>query len=153
MSILFSVSSILVLPFWILMIVAPHWRWTKRIMQSPFVIIAPAFLYILLVLPHIGEVFPAVVNPTLSGIATLLSTPTGTTIAWVHFLAFDLFVGRWVYLESRERGINAWLMAPILFLTLMLGPLGFLLFLLVRAIPGLTSKKSSPSVNTQANLQ
>ncbi|MCB0074886.1 MAG: DUF4281 domain-containing protein, partial [Caldilineaceae bacterium] len=53
---------------------------------------------------------------------------------WVHFLAFDLFVGRWVYLDSRARGITAWLVSPILFVVLMLGPLGFLLYMAVRAL-------------------
>jgi hypothetical protein len=51
----------------------------------------------------------------------------------VHFLAFDLFVGRWIYLDSQERRISAWLVAPVLFLTLMLGPAGFLLYLAVRS--------------------
>lgn len=145
MSTIFALSSLLVMPFWLLMIVAPYWRWTTRIMRSPFVIAAPALLYVLLVLPRIGEIFPAVVNPTLSGIATLLSTPAGATIAWVHFLAFDLFVGRWVYLDSRERGISAWIMAPILFLVLMLGPFGFLLYIGVRGVAQVKQKRATSS--------
>jgi hypothetical protein len=60
--------------------------------------------------------------------------PVGATIAWVHFLAFDLFVARWIYLDSRERQVSPWLLAPLLFLTLMLGPAGFLLYLAVRSV-------------------
>jgi hypothetical protein len=75
-----------------------------------------------------------VLSPSLAGIAALLGTPAGATIAWVHFLAFDLLVGRWAYLDSRERGVSAWLMGPVLFFTLMLGPVGFLLYLAVRAL-------------------
>jgi hypothetical protein len=67
-------------------------------------------------------------------VAALLGTPAGATIGWAHFLAFDLFVGRWAYLDSRERAISAWLMAPVLFFVLMLGPIGFLLYLAVRAV-------------------
>lgn len=78
--------------------------------------------------------FPAVSSPTLAGIAALLGTPDGATIAWAHFLAFDLFVGRWTYLDGHERGISALLMAPVLFLTLMLGPIGFLLYLVLRSV-------------------
>jgi hypothetical protein len=63
-----------------------------------------------------------------------LGSPAGATIAWVHFLAFDLFVGRWIYLDSQDRRISAWLMAPVLFLTLMLGPAGFLFYLVVRSV-------------------
>lgn len=86
------------------------------------------------ILPRIAEILPAVVGPELTAIASLLGTPAGATIAWVHFLAFDLLIGRWIYLDSRERGVSVWLMGPILYLTLMLGPFGFLLYLLVRRV-------------------
>jgi hypothetical protein len=76
----------------------------------------------------------AVSKPELSGVAALLGSTAGATIAWMHFLAFDLFVGRWVYLDSRERGITAWVMAPVLYLTLMPGLCGFLLYFIVRRV-------------------
>lgn len=132
MQTLFNISGWFVLPFWILMIIAPHWRYTLRILKSPLVILGPVIAYVLLVLPKIGTLLPIVMGPKLPEISLLLGTPEGATIAWMHFLAFDLFVGRWAYLDSRERGISAWLMAPVLFFILMLGPLGFLLYMGVR---------------------
>jgi len=138
MSMFFRVSNLLVLPFWALMILLPRWRWTTRIMRSPLISAAPAALYAALVLPRLSEIWPAVAQPTLGGVATLLGSPAGATIAWAHFLAFDLFVGRWMYLDSQERRVNAWLMAPVLFLTLMLGPAGFLLYLILRFILALS---------------
>jgi Domain of unknown function (DUF4281) len=132
----FDLGNVFVLPFWFLMIVLPHWRWTQRLMHSPLISGMPAALYTCLVVSRLGEVWPAVANPKLPEIAALLGSPAGATIAWAHFLAFDLLVGRWMYLESRERAISAWLMAPLLFLTLMLGPLGFLLYLIVRVAFG-----------------
>jgi Domain of unknown function (DUF4281) len=134
MDLLFRLSSALVMPFWVLVILLPRWRWTSRIMRSPFVSAAPAALYGALVLPRLGEIWPAVSRPTVGGVVALLGSPAGPTIAWVHFLAFDLFVGRWIYLDSQERRISAWLMAPVLFLTLMLGPAGFLFYLAVRSV-------------------
>jgi len=116
------------------MILLPRWRWTERIMRSPFVSAAPAVLYAVLVLPRLGAIWPAIARPTLPGIATLLGSPEGATIAWVHFLAFDLFVGRWIYLDSQERRLSPLLTAPVLFLALMLGPLGFLIYLVLRAV-------------------
>ena len=106
MDTVFSLSSLLVMPLWGLMIFAPLWRVTKTIMQSPWVVAPAALLYAVLVLPNIATVFPAVSNPSLEGIRTLLSSESGATIAWVHFLAFDLFVGRWAYLESRALEIG-----------------------------------------------
>ena len=136
MDVIFSFSFLLVAPFWLLMIVLPHWSWTRRLMQSALVVVPVAVLYAALVLPRLGEVFVEVINPTLASVAILLGSPTGATIAWAHFLAFDLFVGRWVYLDSRKCRINAWLIAPVLFFTLMLGPIGLLLYLSVRRIHG-----------------
>ena len=134
MALLFRLNNLLVLPLWALMILAPRWRWTTRIIHSPLVSAAPAILYAALVLPRLGEIWPAVSRPTLNGVVALLGSPAGATIAWVHFLAFDLFVGRWIYLDSQERRVSGWLMAPVLFLTLMLGPAGFLLYLVVRIV-------------------
>jgi len=133
MDLLFRAGNLLVLPIWALMILLPRWRWTARIMRSPLVSAAPALVYAVPVLPRLGAIWPVVSRPTLPGVAALLASPAGATIAWVHFLAFDLFVGRWIYLDSQERRISSWLMAPVLFLTLMLGPAGFLLYLVVRS--------------------
>jgi hypothetical protein len=134
MGLLFRLSNVLVLPFWALMILLPRWRWTTRVMRSALVSGAPAALYAALVLPRLAAIWPAVSRPTLNGIAALLGSPAGATIAWVHFLAFDLFVGRWIYLDSQERRVSIWLLAPVLFLTLMLGPAGFLFFLVIRSV-------------------
>ncbi len=75
MGLLFRLSNVLVLPVWALMILLPRWRWTTRIMRSPLVSAAPAALYGALVLPRLGEIWPAVSRPTLSGVATLLRSP------------------------------------------------------------------------------
>ena len=58
----------------------------------------------------------------------------GATAAWAHFLAFDLFVGRWIYLDSRSRGTSDWVTGPILFLTLLPGPLGLIVYFIARQI-------------------
>ncbi len=134
METIFSLSFLLVAPFWFLMILVPHWHWTSRIMRSPLVVAPAAAFYLVLVLPQFVTVFLVVLNPTLPTVAALLGAETGATIAWVHFLAFDLFVGRWAYLDSLERSISAWVMAPVLFFTLMLGPIGFLLYLGLRDV-------------------
>jgi hypothetical protein len=132
MTTIFDFSGLTVLPLWLLMIALPHWSVTQRIMRSPLTIMLPAILYALLVLPQIGIVLPVVLQPELEPLSALLASPSGATIAWVHFLTFDLFVGRWAYLDSRERNISAWLMAPTLFCILMLGPFGFLIYLALR---------------------
>lgn len=132
---IFQLSNLLVMPFWFLMILLPHWGWTKRILASLWVIVPAALLYALLVIPALGSLLPSLASPQLATIGALLGTPAGATIAWAHFLAFDLFVGRWAYLDSRERHLTAWLVSPALFLILMVGPLGLLVYLSLRALP------------------
>lgn len=149
---LFSLTNLLVLPFWLLMIVLPHWRWTRRVMRSPLVVVAPAAIYTILVLPRLGALLPALASPTLTGVAALLGSPAGALLGWAHFLAFDLFVGRWAYLDSRERGISAWLMAPVLLLTLMVGPIGLLSYLGLRAIATRRQRRASHVDDTKGAL-
>jgi hypothetical protein len=73
---------------------------------------------------------------TLAGIMALFDSPGGATIGWIHYLAFDLFVGIWIARNADARKISRWLQAPILFFTLMAGPIGLLLYLLLRQLKG-----------------
>ena len=139
MDTIFSLSSLTSIPLWLLMMLAPRWIWTRKIIGSPFMILPAAILYIVLVLPNIASSFPTLANPKLETIQTLLGSSAGATITWVHFLAFDLFVGRWAYLDSLEHNIHPLVMAPILFLILMFGPLGFALYLGTRSFAGRTN--------------
>lgn len=128
----FELSNLLVLPFWILMMLLPHWSVTRRIMACPWVAAPPALLYLVTIVPVAGMVLPEVMNPVQARIMSLLGTPTGTTLAWTHFVAFDLFVGQWIYNDSRDRRYSALWVSPVLLLTLLVGPIGFLSYLTVR---------------------
>lgn len=64
----------------------------------------------------------------------LLGTPLGATAIWAHLIGYDLLVGRWMYLDSRERGVHPLVMAPVLVLTVLLSPLGLLTYLLLRTV-------------------
>jgi hypothetical protein len=133
---LFSISNLLVMPFWLLMIFVPRWPWAARIIRSPLIAVPPALVYAGTVLPLVaqmgGDLFSSF--GTLSGVVSLLSTPQGSLIGWVHFLCFDLFTGRWAYLDAIDKKIPALLMAPVLFFIFMLGPVGLLLYLVIRFI-------------------
>jgi hypothetical protein len=130
----FQIVNFAVLPFWALMIFLPTWRRTRAILGSVCVLVPLPVVYVVLLVPRIGELGPLFNNPQLTDIAALLGRPEGALIGWVHFLAFDLFVGRWIYLDSRERELNPWLIGPILVLTFLLGPCGLLVYLAVRAL-------------------
>ncbi len=129
---LFGLTLAVAAPFWALMILLPGWPRTRRIIGSPLIVLPVVVIYALLVLPELAEVFPAVASPTLGGVRELLGTATGAAAAWAHMIAFDLFVGRWAWLDSRERGVPALVMAPVLLLTILFGPLGLAAYLAVR---------------------
>lgn len=103
-------------------------------MRSPLAAVGPALLYVALILPSLVDHAPVLLRPELYKIAHLLGTPAGAAISWTHFLAFDLLVSRWIFLDSRRRKISGWISAPVLFLTLLLGPVGFLLHLILRRV-------------------
>ena len=132
-SIAFSVGSLVVMPFWLLMLVAPRWRWTARIVGSPAVVAGAIAVYAALVAPQLARLLPVVARPQLPVVAALLGTARGATIAWTHFLALDLFAGRWILLDSAARGSSGWWLRPVLLATLLFAPLGLGLYLLRRA--------------------
>jgi heme A synthase len=71
---------------------------------------------------------------SLDGVMTLFQNKTLVTAGWVHYLAFDLMTGIWIKKNSMKYGISHWILIPCLFFTFMLGPLGLLLYLLIRTI-------------------
>ena len=129
---LFDLAFPLAAPFWLLMIVAPAWGWTHRIVSSPLVVVPPLLVYVALLLPQFAAFAAPVVSPDLPGLTAVLGTPAGAAAIWAHAIGFDLFVGRWMYLDARERGIHPLVMAPVLVLTILLSPLGLLTHLAIR---------------------
>ena len=69
---------------------------------------------------------------TLSGLRNLFMSDGGITLGWTHYLAFDLFVGQWIARDADNKGFHRLVQLPILFLTLMAGPVGLFLWLLIR---------------------
>jgi hypothetical protein len=130
---LFTLTFAAAAPFWALMILLPRWSWSARIITSPLIVLPVLVIYAVLVIPALGDVLPVVTSPTMAGVRDLLGTANGAAAAWAHMIAFDLFAGRWAWLDSRERKVPALVMAPVLVLTILLGPLGLAAYLAVRA--------------------
>ena len=141
----FELCGMVALPFWALMVFLPTWGITKRIIGSPWIVAPAAVIYLVVLLPVANFVLPEVISPVQARIMQLLGTPTGTTLAWAHFIAFDLFVGRWIYCDSRSRMYSPWWVSPILVLTLLIGPVGLLLYLATRTIIGGANVAADPA--------
>ena len=71
---------------------------------------------------------------SLSEVRRLFATDWLLLAGWMHYLAFDLFVGAWIAGETERAGLSRLVLIPVLPLTFMFGPAGFLLFHVVRLI-------------------
>jgi hypothetical protein len=92
--------------------------------------LAWAALYILLIaqgLPKAEGGFDSI-----EGVRGLFANDSALTAGWLHYLAFDMFVGTWIARDSVERGVHGLLVAPCLLLTLMFGPAGLLAYFIPR---------------------
>ncbi|MDQ3790695.1 MAG: ABA4-like family protein [Actinomycetota bacterium] len=139
-------------PFWTLMIVAPGWKWTQRIMSSPWSVTPPLIFWFVFALPRMAELIPEVLKPTLGGWQELVSDPAALTFVWAQIIAWDLFVGRWIYLDSRKRGINPLVASPIIALATLLSPIAVPLYLLIRNRPGLRFTVFEPEAQARTTI-
>lgn len=71
---------------------------------------------------------------SLEGVMTFFQDPWLATAGWIHYLAFDLFVGAWELRDAQRRGINHLLVVPCLVITFLAGPAGLLLYFIVRGV-------------------
>lgn len=141
---IFDIANIFVLPFWGLMIFLPKWRITRIVMGSyiGFIPLAIAYIYLFVnsITPENSQNFS---NIQLADVARLFSDENIAATGWVHYLAMDLFVGRYIYLQGQKTG--AWT-AHSLCLCLFAGPMGLLSHILTHAF--VTKKWSSVEVES-----
>ncbi|GAA3451079.1 ABA4-like family protein [Dactylosporangium matsuzakiense] len=129
---LFSLAFLAAVPFWALMIVAPTWRLTHRIISSPLIVLPTLVVWAVAIAPSFADFAREMLGPDLAGVRDLLARDGVVAAVWAQVLAWDLFVGRWIYLDSRARRLHPLLMAPLLVLTILLSPIGLPVYFLVR---------------------
>ncbi len=129
---LFQLSFVAAAPFWALMIVAPTWSRTRRIAGSPLIVLPSLAVCLILLVPLLPDFWPVVTRPTLAGLAALAADREALAALWAQIIAWDLLVGRWMYLDSREQGVHPLLMAPILVFTILLSPLALPVYMAIR---------------------
>lgn len=127
---IFTVASTWILPGWLLLLFAPSWKYTGRTIFYLFIGVL-AIAYTWLLLSDISSFDPEA-GSTLANISKAFADPRVALIGWIHYLAFDLLAGLVIALDARRVGVNRILMAVPLFLTLMAGPFGLLVYALVR---------------------
>jgi len=129
---LFKLANNAALIGWILLVFLPRWRWSARLIAPVLIPALLAALYSFLVMTQFGH-SPGGFSSLMS-VMLLFQNRSMLLAAWVHYLAFDLFVGSWEVRDAQRIGIAHYLVAPCLILTFLLGPAGWLLYVLIRSV-------------------
>src|SRR5580704_5645093 len=127
---LFTASGKLAMAGWALLVFAPRWRWSQRI-ASLIIPLTFAIVYLVLIVLYFAK------SPggfgTLGQITQLFQNPWLLLAGWIHYLAFDLFLGAWQARQAKRLGISHFLVIPCLLLTFLFGPVGLLVFWTIRS--------------------
>ena len=130
---MFWISSILIIPFWSLMWFMPQHEFTRRFVGDIRWSVLPLLIpYVILALPNAPNILITFASqmPTPEIVVDLFQDDEVIVLGWLHFLAFDLFIGRYVWLRMLSTKRPIYVSTPILILCTLMAPLGFLLGLL-----------------------
>ena len=129
----FSWANLLAMPMWLLMIILPKWKLTRLLTDYRIVPLVLSLIYAVYIALTLRS-GPPMDFGSMEAVRTLFTADNALLAGWVHYLAFDLLIGMWMLDQNRKLGIHQLIMAPILLATFMLGPVGFLLFTLVKSV-------------------
>ncbi len=128
---LFSAGNAIVLAGWAMVILLPR--------RSPALMAVPKFAVPAL----FGLVYAGITLArfhdsgggygSLAELRTLFATDELLVAGWLHYLAFDLFVGVWIAEQADGIGLSRTIQAVILVTAFIFPPVGLVLFLATRA--------------------
>lgn len=134
----FKLANIFAMSGWLTLALLPNWQYSARfVLYVSFILLALLYIFLLQKAMRTkpersGENKTNSDKPSfnnLRGVMALLKNPIGGLAAWVHILAFDLMMGLYIHDEGAVANISHWYLLPCYFFTLMLGPIGVLMFL------------------------
>lgn len=129
-STIFSLCSTIAMAGWIILILLPFWFYSDKFIIG-IIIVLFAIVYAWLIAQSFS--FSDMKKfGSLQGVMELFDNPVMVTAGWVHYLAFDLLAGVFIKRNAVKHNISHWLQVPCMLLTFMFGPVGLLLYLLIR---------------------
>jgi hypothetical protein len=127
---LFSICNTTALLGWILMIALPRWRGTQLAVLSGILPILLGLVYVPLIVMTFGSSEGNF--STLAGVKALFGNDYLLVAGWVHYLAFDMFVGSWILSNGQQHQVHHLLLIPCLLFSFMFGPAGLILYFIIR---------------------
>jgi len=127
----------LVMIAWACLLFLPRWRWTPTITLGSAILHFLIFLGTTISTLTSGEEQSEVEFGSLKGVYTLMSDPTNSFAIWMHMGIFHLLVVRMMVLDSVEKKASNIFhclgMVPVILMTFIMGPVGVLHYLGLRA--------------------
>tara|TARA_B100001057_G_scaffold338788_1_gene339518 strand:- start:1603 stop:2076 length:474 start_codon:yes stop_codon:yes gene_type:complete len=125
-----------VLPFWLLIIFFPKSHLCKYLVTSifPIFLLTGAYIFVLYK-AYLGS-FEFDNNFSLylglAYVSELFSNDYFLLMFWIHFVSINLFVGGWILKDAQKLFVNKILLAFPLLITYLIGPLGLLIYWIIR---------------------
>jgi Domain of unknown function (DUF4281) len=127
---LFQMANLLALTGWLVLVVNTFMRKDASLWPARIVPLALAVGYLVTVVPLLPG--SNVDFGSLAGVQSLFASPWWVLAGWVHYLAFDLFIGSWQVNQARALAMPRVVLLLCLGLTFVFGPVGLLLFFIVK---------------------
>jgi hypothetical protein len=137
---LFSAASSAAMLGWLVLILAPRWPALVNALRYGLLTLL-ALGYVTLILGHFFQIEGGGFD-SIDAVRRLFASDPVLLAGWIHYLAFDLFVGLWIADRADAIGLHRFQQAPILVATFMFGPLGLLLFYAVLAARKLSQHRA-----------
>ena len=123
---------------WLLLLIVPKWKYTIPTVVS-FIIFFLSISYTFIIIKALPFI-KADVFSSLDTIRNLFANDTALLAGWIHYLAFDLFVGVYIIKEAHKFEINRLIVTFLLPLTFLFGPIGYVAFQIIKTIKMLVKK-------------
>lgn len=121
---LFGIANALALASWATLIAAPRHAILLRVIRYG-VIGLFCLAYTMFVMLYFFRVEGGGFG-SLHEVKALFTSDPVVLAGWLHYLAFDLFVGLWIAQRADALGLSRLVQAPLLIATFMFGPIGLL---------------------------
>jgi hypothetical protein len=139
---LFMIANPLALMGWLALAIAPL---APRLIDLFAGWVLPGLLslgYAVLMLVHFADA-PGGFQ-TLAAVQALFTDGDVALAGWMHYLAFDLFIGAWILRDARREGFAHWVVLPILPFVFLVGPAGFVAYVALKLL-----RRGIPSTDTE----
>ncbi len=122
----FSLANMGALVSWLALAILPRRQWLMRTLGFGWIGLLSLTYSVIIALRFFGAEGGGF--GSIGEVRALFADDWTLTAGWIHYLAFDLFVGLWIARKLDGHGVHRLIQAPVLLLTFMFGPAGLITY-------------------------